>query len=377
MTIHINQNDQTMKLSHILLLAAASIAPLAANAQQAQRLSATKANDYGLVYSLPKTMLKVTLEAELTVKKPGEFYRYAPKYLNVSNPITKESHSVKLKGASISSYGIPDPEETFSIQFKAGYPVYVTLDEAGLPLSINTEEIPEAEKESIPEAVPAAPTPLETPAARQVISEEMLQSQSTAKRAELAAQAIFALRQTRSDLISGQADNIPPDGKSLQLMLDNLQAQEEALTAMFLGTTSVSTQVESFIVNPDALVDNDKGRVTVARLSAVEGIVDREDLSGSPVYLDLSAISQGEMPVNEKGQTLAFPKNGIPYCIPGELQATVVYDGETYASRHLAASQLGITYGLAPNSFTDKKAPIYIIYDRATGGILRQGPAIR
>lgn len=131
-------------------------------------------------------------------------------------------------------------------------------------------------------------------------------------------------------------------------MLDNLQAQEEALTAMFLGTTSVSTQVESFIVNPDALVDNDKARIPVARLSAVDGIVDREDLSGSPVYLDLSAISQGEMPVNEKGQTLAFPKNGIPYCIPGELQATVVYDGETYASRRLAASQLGITYGLCP-----------------------------
>ena len=366
-----------MKLPHILLLAAFALAPLASNAQQAQRLSATKANDYGLAYSLPKTMLKVTLVAEVTVRKPGEFYRYAPKYLNVSNPITKETHSAKLDNAIISSYGIPDTEETYSIQFKSGYPVYVSLDQAGLPLAINTEETIITDTPEIPEAVKAQPTPLETPAARQVISEEMLQSQSTAKRAELAAQAIFALRQTRSDLISGQADNMPPDGRSLQLMLDNLQAQEEALTAMFLGTTSVATQVESFIVDPAALADNDRSRTVIARLSAIDGIVDSDDLSGTPVYLDLTAVSRGEMPVNDKGQTLSFPKNGIPYRIPGELSASVSCDGETYATCALPASQLGIVYGLAPNSFTDKKAPIYIIYDSASGSILRQGPALR
>lgn len=365
-----------MRLSHILLLAA-SLLTATAQAQTAQRLSATKANDYGLAYNLPRTMLRVTLEAEMTVRKPGEFYRYAPKYLNVSNPITKESHSVKLLSAVIGSYGEPDSEETFSIQFKSGYPVYVTIDPHGIPMGINTEETAELDVPSIPEAMEPSPTPLETTAARQVISEEMLQSQSTAKRAELAAQAIFAIRQTRSDLITGQADNMPPDGKSLQLMLDNLQAQEEALTAMFIGTTSVSTQVESFTVNPDLLADNDKGRVTIARLSAVDGIVAADDLSGSPVYLDLSAVSRGEYPVNEKGQTLTFPKNGIPYRIPGELRATVLYEGDIYATRDLPASQLGITYGLAPNSFTDKKAPIYIIYDTTTGGIYRQGPAIR
>lgn len=365
-----------MKPLQILLLAAAMM-PVGLNAQQAQRLSATKANDYGLVYNLPRTMLQVGLEAELTVKKPGEFYRYAPKYLNVSNPITKESHSVRLLSATIGSYGVPDPEEAYTIQFKSGYPVYVTLDNAGIPTGINTEEVVEPDIIDYPEAMKAKPTPLETPAARQVISEEMLQSQSTAKRAELAAQAIFSIRQIRSDLITGQADNMPPDGKSLQLMLDNLQAQEEALTAMFLGTTSVSTQVERFIINPAMLEEQDKARVTVARLSAIDGIVDKDDLSGSPVYLDLSTISRGEMPVNEKGQTLSFPKNGIPYRIPGELRATVIYEGDAYATRDLAASQLGIVYGLAPNSFTDKKAPIYIIYDSTTGGILRQGAAIR
>ena len=146
---------------------------------------------------------------------------------------------------------------------------------------------------------------------------------------------------------------------------------------MFLGTTSVATRWRASSSDPAALADNDRSRTVIARLSAIDGIVDSDDLSGTPVYLDLTAVSRGEMPVNDKGQTLSFPKNGIPYRIPGELSASVSCDGETYATRTLPASQLGIVYGLAPNSFTDKKAPIYIIYDSASGSILRQGPALR
>lgn len=361
-------------MNRLLFTAALSLAlTLPATAQTARRLEATKANEYALVYSLPQTMIDVTLEAEVTVRKPGEFYKYAPKYLNINNPITRESHSVKLLSAVVYTHGVADAEERYAVQFKSGNPVYVALDPQGIPLAVNSEETLPADRPQLPEARKAAPTPLETPAARQVVSEEMLQSQSTAKRAELAAQAIFAIRQTRNDLITGQADNMPPDGKSLQLMLDNLQAQEDALMAMFVGTTSVFTTVETFTVDPALLDGKDSARVIVARLSSTAGIVADDDLSGSPVYLNLTVDSRGEYPKNDKGEALSFPKNGVPYCIPGRLTATVSYDGETYASRSLELSQLGIVYGLQPNSFTDKKAPIYILLDPATGAIRRQG----
>lgn len=346
---------------------------VSASAQTAQKLVATKVNDYGLVFSLPATMIDVTVEAELTEKKPGEFYKYAPKYLNVKDPIVKEEYSVKLLSAKVYTHGVANKEETYSVQFKAGNPVFVALDANAIPLAINVEDVSLEVKPKLPEARKAEPGPLQTPAARQVVSEEMMQSQSTAKKTELAAQAIFTIRQTRSDLITGQADNMPPDGKSLQLMLDNLQAQEDALLAMFVGTTSTSTEVATFTVDPSILANSDKKQVVICRLSTVDGIVDANDLSGSPVYLDLSVVTRGEMPVNEKGQELTFPKNGIPYTIPGEVMASVSYDGKRFASEKLPLSQLGVVYGLAPNSFTDKKAPIYIIYDPSTGAILRQG----
>lgn len=359
-------NRITTALTALLLASAAT-----AGAQTSQRLSATKANEYAIVYTLPQTQLSITLEAELTVKRPGEFYKYAKKYLDIDNPITEESRTATLKSVVVTTRGIPDTDERYSVQFKSGTSPYMLLSANNVPLAINTDRIPAQDAPVLPEPQQASPTPLETAAARQVVSEEMMQSQSTAKRAELAAAALFTIRQTRSDLISGQAEQTPPDGKSLQLMLDNLEAQEQALMAMFAGTTSTSTDVASFVVTPDDNIS----RMVVARISPTEGIVDASDLAGDPVYLDLSVTSRGEMPLNEKGLELPFPKNGLAYRIPGTALVTVTYDGRTYFERDESMAQFGVVYGLAPNSFTDKKAPIFVIFDPATGAILTQGPA--
>ena len=50
-------------VTSIVLLAAAAIG-LPAAAQTTQKLTATKANEYGLIYSLPVTELDITIEAE-------------------------------------------------------------------------------------------------------------------------------------------------------------------------------------------------------------------------------------------------------------------------------------------------------------------------
>lgn len=355
-----------------ILIAAAALLGCSAGAQTTQRLTATKANDYALVYTLPRTTLAITLEGEITVKEPGEFYKYAKKYLNASAPTATETRTAVLKSAVITPVGVPDPEQRYAVQFKSGTAPYIYLTPEGLPLAFNTDKLPADDAPELPVAREAAPTPLETPAARQVVSEEMLQSQSVAKRAELAARAIFDIRATRQELISGQADNMPPDGKSLQLMLDNLQAQEEALEAMFMGTTKTSTVVTTVTIDPD----DDISRMVIARLSALDGFVGTDNLSGAPVYLDLTVTERGELPVNEKGEPLPFPKNGFPYCIPGATQVKVSFGGRTVASSEQPMAQFGMVYGLAANSLTDKKAPRFVIFDPATGAFLESGPAV-
>lgn len=351
-----------------ILVAGSCVAVIA---QPVQKLSAVKANDYGIIYTLPVTTLDVTIEAEITQREPGEFYKYAKKYLDVDDPIIEPSSSVAVKSVTVRTRGIPDSDRRYLVTLKSNNSPYVVLSEDNIPLAINTEEIIKRDSDGIPSAKVAEPTPLETAAARQVITEDMLRSHSSAKRAELAAEQIYALRQSRTDLITGQADQMPPDGQAMKLVLDNIEAQEQALVAMFVGTVKRSTVVETVSYYPEGDVSD----VVIARVSPVKGIVPPSDLSGAPVYLSVDVLAQGEMPVGEKGERLPFPKGGVAYCIPGKAAVDVVYDGHQVERTEVDLAQLGVIYGLNPSNFTDKKSPICLVFDPSTGGAARIAPA--
>lgn len=356
-----------MKYSALALIALS--ATFCAQSQTTTKFSAGKDNSYGLEYNLPSTTFDITLEAEKTVKKPGEFFRYAKKYLGV-DPITGPSSSAVLKSAVITSRGVTDPAEAYLVQFKAGSTPFMILDEQRTPLSVNTEETVVPVKTVLPAARAAEPTILELPVARQAMTQEMLQSTSSAKRAELAAARIYEIRQTRSEILSGSAENMPADGTAMQLVLDNLAQQEAALTAMFLGTTQTSTDVTTVNYTPAET----NPRKVIARLSMTEGFVDPDDLSGAPVYLDVTVTEKGKLPVNEKGIEKTFPKGALAYRIPGKATATVSYDGKRMAEQNFDVAQFGVVFGLDPSLFTDKKAPSFVTFSPLTGGIREIGP---
>lgn len=54
------------KSAKIAALAALTVTATSVQAQSVQKLSASKANDYGLIYSLPRTVVDITIEAEHT-----------------------------------------------------------------------------------------------------------------------------------------------------------------------------------------------------------------------------------------------------------------------------------------------------------------------
>ncbi len=338
-------------------------------AQSTSKLTAGKINEYGLIYSLPETVLDITIEAERTVKKPGIFFKYAKKYLDIDNPISEQSESWAIKSITTNTSGVANPEERFLMQFKTGSSPYLFINDENLPLSINTEKIPSEAKIDLPTAVEAEPSPLESDAARQVINEEMLQSQSTAKRAELAAAQIYALRQSRSDIITGQAEQMPPDGQAMKLILDNISAQEAALTAMFIGTVQHSTDVVTLRYRPGEKVTDE----VISRISVTDGIVDANDLSGDPIYLSVDTVSCGKLPVNEKGLVKQFPKGGVAYRIPGKAGITISHKGKIMFEDEIDVAQYGVVFGLDPGLFTDKKSPAYLIFNPITGAIRELG----
>ena len=351
------------------LMMTAAVATGTLQAQNTQKLTANRANDYGLVYTLPVTALDITVEAERTLSRPGEFFRYSRKYLNI-DPVKAEQESWRLKSVTITSHGVADPDEQYMVQFKSGSTPFMLIDENGFPLTINLDAYQAPEAPELPVSTPAQPTVLESPSAQTAFTEEMVQSKSSAKRAELAAAKIFEIRQNRNDIISGQADAMPSDGKAMQLALDNLGMQESVLTAMFEGTTQTSTEVASYTLIPDG---SDQLRLVIGRLSQTKGLVDADDLSGEPIYLEVTATRVGQVPTNERGEERKLPKGGFVYRIPGECSASVIYDGRVVASGTFELAQTGVTFALEPGMFSDKKAPAYVVLNPATGAIVELG----
>lgn len=342
-------------------------------AQTTQKLTATKASEYGLIYNLPMTVLDVTIEAQKVVKQPGEYFKYAKKYLDADNAIAEPSQSWSLKSITVNARGVSNPNEKYLVQFKKGTAPYIIVNEENFPLAINTDKVPTLETVQLPVAKEAEPTALETPAATQVMSQEMLQSQSSAKRAELAASQIYALRQSRTDLITGQSEQMPPDGQAMQLVLDNIAQQEAALTAMFMGTEQYSTDVKTFTIVPDTL----DRQIIIARLSSLKGIVDSQDLSGDPIYVTVNVAEKGVMPINEKtGLAKTFPKGGIAYRIPGKATVNVEYNGKDIFQSIFNVAQYGVVFGIDPTMITDRKVSAYIIFDPLTGAIKEIGTKI-
>ncbi|MCH5221639.1 MAG: DUF4831 family protein [Muribaculaceae bacterium] len=355
----------------VMLLAILSVINIVTTAQTSQKLSVGKASDYGLIYTLPLTALDIYIEAELTEEHPGDFYNYARKHLSIDNAIVADRQSAKILSVVVVPKGVPNKEEQWLAQFKNGTSAYMTLSPDNIPLTINCEASPVLNQPALPVAKEALSSPLETPEAQQAVTQDMARSSSTSKKAELAANRIFELREMRSDILSGQADNPPADGAAMKLVLDNIAAQEAALTAMFAGVRTTRTIVEKVSFVPEA--KEVKGKV-IARLSVVDGIVDADNLAGAPITVDMRVIEEGELPLNEKGEKKTFPKGGVAYCIPGIAEISVSYAGNRIASEKVSLAQLGVVFGLNPALFTDKKEPYSLVFDPATGAVVKLEP---
>lgn len=340
--------------------------------QTSQKITAGKNTEYGLVYNLPVTALDIYVEAQLVEETPGEFYNYSRRHLGDATAITEGRREANVKSVTIVPRGVGNADNRWLAQFKSGTTPYMILDGEGIPLALNTDETAAASVPELPISKSAAPSPLEGAAARQAVTQDMARSSSTGKRAELAAERIFELREIRSDILSGQSDNPPADGKAMQLVLDNLSAQEAALMAMFTGVRSESTVVEKYTLVPDSTEFS--GQI-LARLSSVDGLLDKDNLAGAPIKVSLEVVERGEMPVNEKGERKTFPKGGVAYGIPGKAKITVEYNGNVVASEVVPMAQFGTTFGLDPALFTNKKEPSKVIFDSTTGAILTLGPA--
>lgn len=359
-----------MKYSFCLLIALAM--GLNINAQKTVRMDAVKGNDFGVAYVLPKSALDITINYTKTTKTAGEFYMYAERYLNISNPILETGVEYTLEGIDGNVIGVPNKKNSFLVEFRPNSAAaYLTLTEDGMLCAINGDyTFPK--KESNTDDKDLKKVSLD---ARQYFSEEILRAGSTAKQAELIAKQIYRLRESRNDILTGDADNMPPDGNAYKLVMEQLNEQEQALTALFVGSEKKEKLSKRILIEP-----NDKSieETVVARFSQKLGVVEANDLSGEGIYLSLKAINPREpLLLSAKEATEQEKKfaKGIVYNIPGKATMQLEFKNKLYVDKGCDIVQFGTQDVLDQKQFGDKTSPLKVIFYPELGAIKETGIA--
>lgn len=271
----------------------------------------------GITYRLPLTTLVLQADVVQIIEKPGPFYKYTERFLGTTDFISDTKNEWQLQCVKAYYRIAPDSTKCYHVAInKKTTASNIQLDEKGVIQSIN-QVIYNKVKHPKVEAPVVVDTVIRFDLAQ--LGEEALVSSSIPKMAEIAAKQIYHIRESRTNLLSGDNDHLP-DGVSLTLMLQKLDDAERELMALFVGKRiSVPVSRKFYVTPTDALTN-----YVVFRMSAVAGIVEPDNLLGRPIYLSVKPhmVTAPEPIVNAKKMC------GPYYNVPGSA-TVVVADGTT------------------------------------------------
>jgi len=193
----------------------------------------------------------------------GELYQYSERYLGTTDVIMADSHYYELDKVKMV---VEEPNKG------AGS---ATSQAKVTPLTSVKEQLP--------------------------LSEETLMATNLAKKAENVAKQIYRIRETRLNILAGDVEHMPADGKAMQLVLDELNKQEKALTSMFVGKSVVKNLRQSVSVN---LSDTAKAvQIPLIRFSEEEGLMNSATEQGDAIMMTvIRTTEQVLMPESKKNK---------------------------------------------------------------------------
>lgn len=341
-----------------LIILTGLVLSTSAYAQTEVTAGVTRGKDYGVVYMLPKTEIDVVVKANKVTYTPGEFSKYADRYLRLPNVSADPKEYWELVSVKAVSTGVPDSEQTYFVKMKdKTVAPLMELTEDGIVKSINMPLT--ARKAAVTKPATAIQNSINP---RDFLTEEILMANSTAKMAELVAKEIYNIRESKNALVRGQADNMPKDGEQLKIMLHNLDEQENAMTQMFSGTLNKEEKIFTIRINPTKEINKE----VAFRFSKKLGVVANDDLAGEPVYISIKDLKTPNVPQEDGKKKI----DGVAYNVPGKAQVTLLQGKTTLFNEELPVTQFGTTEYLAPALF-NKKSTIKILFNPNTGGLVK------
>lgn len=340
-------------MKKIFLIALLAISALSMNAQLIE----------GTPYQLPKNELRFRVLVEKTTFTPGEFAIYSERFLK-KQVSSKASETYRIVGISMYETAVPDSSKSYFVPVDKKHTVFnVECSPEGILLAINAKgkKAPEAPAKFVaaPKASPLNP--------HDFMNGDILAAGSTAKMAALTAQEIYDIRDSRNELSRGEADYMPKDGEQLKIMLANLDRQEQILLQTFQGVEVTDTVETEIVYTPNPA----KGfaKQPLFRFSKKLGLVDADDLAGSPYYISVEDLHiQPDVQTDVEGMKPVKDDPGFTVQIPGKVKVSI-YDGNNLVKDYeLYVAQYGREVKLSSNLF-GKKYTTQLQLNPVTGNV--------
>jgi hypothetical protein len=341
------------KLVFISLIMSSVLLP---NLTIAQRID-KEIPENSLIYALPKTVIEISIEVRKDKYVPGPYVRSATTHLSIESVSSREEITYSIGKILMKPvveadyeylYSLPIGEKTLTDAS------FLSLSSEGLIFSINGQKEIGANLSSstpknymlYPDQLPSSP--METQ--REFLIERVktdsgfvnvpyhqsiLEKKDPQSKAEEAAKFLFALRQRRFELITGDVDHAF-SGTSLKDALLEINRLEKEYLSLFLGKHFIETQVYRFYVSPEKAIDSKS--YAVFYFSESDGVLSESARASVPFMLNI--IPSGKIN-NVEGVKTKVRLGGIYYRIPETATVQLFFDSQEVCSSRMQIYQLG------------------------------------
>ncbi|GAB1416186.1 DUF4831 family protein [Paludibacter sp.] len=313
-----------------------------------------------VTYSLPKTELCFDIEIETITEKPGVFYLYSQRYLAVNKVIMEEKSTLKIKNIKMTSNTIPDLKRRYAVEVLPKSVLNgIVVDSQGILCGVNVEPKPVVQCDRNNDTNNNV-TIGDQSSDILPLTQEYMMAGSVAKMAEGAAIQIYNIRSSRLNLLSGDVDHMP-DGDAMKMMLSGLDKKEKELTELFVGSIRKSTTKHKIYFTPE----NPVSKEILFRLSAIRGVVDKDDLSGEPYFI---TVTPEKFQKQEPDPKTKLEKAVLFTVLPASTNITISDGVKDILKNNLQLPQLGELMMLPESLF--KVPGLSISVDNQTGRLL-------
>lgn len=307
-------------------------------------------------YTLPRTVVNVTLVMEREVILRGPYAKFASQYLGISGAAMSDKQNYRIVDATLGYCEEPDPAQTYHLDQPVDAQSKVFHWLSAVPAQRQLLADAEYQGAAIGNNNPFTDVSLNPLYGTTVEQSGLADSESfgelpvnrtsaveksTEQMAADAANAIFTLRKRRFDLVTGETgENV--FGAGLSAALKEMDRIESEYLALFIGKRYTQRIVKTFSVLP-----SDKGTAIVCRFSPTKGVVPDTDLSGRPIVIEMTAeagASEGGQSVNMGGGSRKGAVS-VRYRVPAVQIVKLVDGNDELARERIPVFQMGrVTY---------------------------------